>query len=38
MTAAWAFTNYQSQDQTLLHVIIDIAKPPTGKLDLLISM
>ena len=35
MTAAYAFTDYRSQGQTLLYVMIDIAKPPTGALDLL---
>jgi ATP-dependent exoDNAse (exonuclease V) alpha subunit len=34
MIAAYAFTNYQSQGQTLPYVIIDIAKSPTGGLDL----
>ena len=34
MTAAYAFTDYRSQGQTLPYVIIDIAKPPTGALDL----
>ena len=34
MTAAYAFTDYQSQGQTLLYVIINIATPPTRALDL----
>jgi ATP-dependent exoDNAse (exonuclease V) alpha subunit len=34
MTPAYAFTDYQSQGQTLPYVIIDIATPPTGGLDL----
>ena len=34
MTAAYAFTDYRSQGQTLPYVMIDIAKPPTGALDL----
>lgn len=34
ITAAYAFTDYRSQGQTLPYVIIDIAKPPTGKLSL----
>jgi hypothetical protein len=34
MTAAYAFTDYHSQGQTLPYVIIDIASPPTGKLSL----
>jgi hypothetical protein len=34
MTAAYAFTDYRSQGQTLPYVIIDIASPPTGKLSL----
>jgi ATP-dependent exoDNAse (exonuclease V) alpha subunit len=34
MTAAYAFTDYQSQGQTLPYVIIDITKPPTGALGL----
>ena len=35
MTAAYTFMDYWSQGQTLPYVIIDIAKPPTGALDLL---
>ena len=34
MTAAYVFTNYCSQGQTLPYVIVDIAKPPSGGLDL----
>ena len=34
ITAAYAFTDYRSQGQTLPHVIIDIASPPTGTLTL----
>ena len=34
MTAAYAFTDYRSQGQTLLFVIIDIAQPPSGGLNL----
>ncbi|KAL4064954.1 hypothetical protein V8B97DRAFT_1193322 [Scleroderma yunnanense] len=34
ITAAYAFTDYRSQGQTLQHVIIDIASPPTGGLSL----
>ncbi|KAJ4501177.1 hypothetical protein C8R41DRAFT_749738 [Lentinula lateritia] len=34
MTAAYAFTDYRSQGQTIPYVIVDIAKPPTGKLNL----
>lgn len=34
MTAAYAFTDYRSQGQTLPYVIIDITKPPTRALDL----
>ena len=34
ITAAYAFMDYRSQGQTLPYVIIDIAKPPTGKLSL----
>ena len=32
--AAYAFTDYRSQGQTLPYVIIDIASPPTGTLSL----
>ena len=34
MMAAYAFTDYCSQGQTLLYVIIDIGSPPTGTLSL----
>ncbi|CAK5279527.1 unnamed protein product [Mycena citricolor] len=34
LTGAYAFTNYRSQGQTLKHVIVDIATPPTGGLSL----
>jgi hypothetical protein len=34
VTAAYAFTDYRSQGQTLPYVIVDIAKPPTGALTL----
>lgn len=34
MTNAYAFTDYQAQGQTILHVIVDIAKPPSGSLNL----
>ena len=34
MMAAYAFTDYRSQGQTLPYVIIDIASPPTGSLSL----
>jgi len=34
MTAAYRFTDYHSQGQTLPYVIVDIAKPPLGSLDL----
>ncbi|KAI6045270.1 hypothetical protein EDC04DRAFT_2559784 [Pisolithus marmoratus] len=34
ITAAYAFTDYRSQGQTISHVIMDIAKPPTGGLNL----
>ena len=32
MTAAYAFTDYKSQGQTLEHVIVDLAKPARGVL------
>ncbi|KAF8478323.1 hypothetical protein JB92DRAFT_2601607, partial [Gautieria morchelliformis] len=32
LTAAYAFTDYRSQGQTLPCVIVDIATPPTGGL------
>ena len=31
MTAAYAFTDYRSQGQTIPAMIVDIATPPTGK-------
>jgi hypothetical protein len=34
MTAAYRFTDYSSQGQTLPYVTVDIAKPPSGGLDL----
>ncbi|KAI5994164.1 hypothetical protein EDD15DRAFT_2107169, partial [Pisolithus albus] len=34
MTAAYAFTDYRSQGQTLPSVLIDIATPPSGGLNL----
>ncbi|KAI5981205.1 hypothetical protein EDD15DRAFT_2184262 [Pisolithus albus] len=34
MTAAYAFTDYRSQGQTLQSVIVDIATPPSGSLNL----
>ncbi|KAJ3757532.1 hypothetical protein F5880DRAFT_1493322 [Lentinula raphanica] len=34
MTAAYAFTDYRAQGQTLSVVIIDMAKVPTGALTL----
>ncbi|KAF5323226.1 hypothetical protein D9758_018101 [Tetrapyrgos nigripes] len=34
MTSAYAFTDYCSQGQTIPYVLIDIGKPPTGKLNL----
>lgn len=34
ITAAYAFTDYRSQGQTIPYVIIDIATPPTGGLNL----
>ena len=32
ITAAYCFTDYRSQGQTIPRVIVDIASPPTGKL------
>ncbi|KIJ05456.1 hypothetical protein PAXINDRAFT_21291 [Paxillus involutus ATCC 200175] len=32
--AAYAFTDYRSQGQTILSVLVDIATPPTGGLNL----
>ena len=34
MTAAYAFTDYRSQGQTIPCVLVDIASPPTGGLSL----
>ena len=34
MTAAYAFTDYHSQGQTIPYVLVDIATPPTGGLKL----
>ena len=34
VTPAYAFTDYRSQGQTIPHVIVDIASPPTGGLSL----
>lgn len=34
MTCAYAFTDYRSQGQTIPHVIVDIARPPSGGLNL----
>lgn len=34
MTAAYCFTDYRSQGQTIPYVIVDIATPPTGMLSL----
>ena len=34
MTAAYAFTDYRSQGQTIPFVLVDIALPPTGGLSL----
>ncbi|KAI5983558.1 hypothetical protein EDC04DRAFT_2711440 [Pisolithus marmoratus] len=33
MTAAYAFTDYRSQDQTISYVLVDIARPPSGTLN-----
>jgi hypothetical protein len=35
MTVAYAFTDYQSQEQTIPFVLVNIALPPTGGLSLL---
>ena len=32
LTPAYAFTDYKSQGQTIEHVVVDIAKPPSGSL------
>lgn len=34
MTPVYAFTDYRSQGQTLPYVIVDIATPPSGGLNL----
>ena len=34
LTAAYAFTDYRSQGQTIFYVLVDIASPPTGGLSL----
>jgi len=34
ITAAYYFTDYRSQGQTIPYVIIDIGSPPSGKLSL----
>lgn len=34
MTAAYGFTDYRSQGQTIPYVVVDIATPPTGSLSL----
>jgi len=34
ITAAYCFTDYRSQGQTIPRIIVDIASPPTGKLSL----
>lgn len=34
MTSAYAFTDYCSQGQTIPHIIVDIARPPTSGLNL----
>ena len=34
LTAAYAFTDYRSQGQTIIYVIVDIASPPSGGLSL----
>ncbi|KAG1816357.1 uncharacterized protein BJ212DRAFT_1271759 [Suillus subaureus] len=34
MTAAYVFTDYRSQGQTIPYVLVDIATPPTGGLNL----
>ena len=33
LTRAYAFTDYHAQGQTIPFVIVDIARPPTGKLS-----
>jgi hypothetical protein len=34
MTAAYGFTDYRSQGQTIPTILVDVAKPPSGKIDL----
>ena len=34
VTAAYAFTDYHSQGQTIPYIVVDIATPPTGGLSL----
>jgi hypothetical protein len=34
VTAAYAFTDYRSQGQSILYLFVDIASPPTGSLSL----
>lgn len=34
MTAAYVFTDYRAQDQTIPTLIVDLARVPTGKLTL----
>ncbi|KAI6019038.1 hypothetical protein BKA83DRAFT_4057556 [Pisolithus microcarpus] len=34
MTCAYAFTDYHSQGQTISHVVVDIARPLSGGLNL----
>ncbi|KAI6116444.1 hypothetical protein F5141DRAFT_1267921 [Pisolithus sp. B1] len=34
ITSAYAFTDYCAQGQTIPYVIVDIARPPTGVLNL----
>lgn len=34
LTAAYAFTDYWAQGQTIPYVIVDVASPPTGMLSL----
>ena len=33
LTPAYAFTDFKAQGQTIEHVIVDMAKPPSGKLN-----
>jgi hypothetical protein len=34
LTAAYAFTDYHAQGQTIPYVIVDVASPPTGTLSI----